>query len=142
MSEELKPCPFCGGEVSVVVLDDEGNIRDEEYERDPYSGLSYAVAHDDPNGACPIATYDEPLPWLYDSRDGVAHVWNRRAERTCRPVVADDGAGAWGVYCSECGYRFAGPHGKREVPEHMATRRDIMPCYCPSCGARVEVVGE
>lgn len=66
-------------------------------------------------------------------------VWNRRAERTCRPEVCDDGVGAWGVYCSECGYRFAGPHGKREVPEHMATRRDIMPCYCPSCGSRVEV---
>lgn len=86
VSEELMPCPFCGGEVSVVVLDEEGNIRDEEYERDPYSGLSYAVAHDDPNGACPIATYDEPLPWLYESRDDVAHVWNRRAERTCRMV--------------------------------------------------------
>lgn len=84
MSEELKPCPFCGGEVSVVVLDEEGNVRDEEYERDPYSGLSYAVAHDDPNGACPIATYDAPLPWFYDSRDSVAHVWNRRAGRTCR----------------------------------------------------------
>ena len=84
MSEELKPCPFCGGKVSVVILDDEGNIKDKEYERDPYSGLSYAMAHDDPNGACPIATYDEPLPWLYDSRDSVAHAWNRRAERTCK----------------------------------------------------------
>ena len=60
-------------------------------------------------------------------------------ERTCRPVVADDGSGAWGVYCLECGYRFAGPYGKREVPEHMATRRDIMPRYCSNCGARVEV---
>lgn len=61
----------------------------------------------------------------------------RRAERTCRPEVCDDGAGAWGVYCSECGCRFAGPYGKREVPEHMATRRDIMPRYCAHCGARV-----
>lgn len=60
-------------------------------------------------------------------------------ERTCRPEVCYDGAGACGVYCSECGYRFAGPHGKREVSEHMATRRDIMPRYCPSCGARAEV---
>ena len=58
-------------------------------------------------------------------------------ERTCRPVVADDGAGAWGIYCSECGYRFAGPHGKREVSERMARRRDIMPRYCSSCGAKV-----
>ncbi|WP_270403187.1 hypothetical protein [Candidatus Collinsella stercoripullorum] len=83
MMDKLKTCPFCNGEAHIVVCDYEGNIRDEEYERDPYSGLSYAVAHDDPNGACPMATYDEPLPWLYDSRDSAAHVWNRRAERTC-----------------------------------------------------------
>lgn len=99
MSEELMPCPFCGGEVSVVVLDDEGNIRDEEYERDPYSGLSYAVAHDNPNGACPIATYDEPLPWLYDSRDGVAHVWNRRAERTWHDFSDELPPGGSSVLC-------------------------------------------
>lgn len=60
-------------------------------------------------------------------------------ERTCHPMVADDGVSAWGAYCSECGYRFAGPYGNRNVPEHMATRRDIMPRYCPECGARVEV---
>lgn len=117
------PCPFCGGEVSVVVLDDEGNIRDEEYERDPYSGLSYAVAHDDPNGVCPIATYDGPLPWLYDSRDSVAHVWNRRAERTYHP---DRFGTAYhsAIVCSECKHRL-----------------DEVTLYCPNCGARLEGVG-
>lgn len=126
MSEELKPCPFCEGEVSVVVLDDEGNIRDEEYERDPYSGLRYAVAHDDPNGACPIATYDEPLPWLYDSRDGVAHVWNRRAERTCRMEYNEEWSGDE-LYPTEC-YSCSECH-------HMTS--DGMPSYCPNCGAKV-----
>ena len=85
------------------------------------------------------------LRWCIGCDDGDdAAAWNRladliepQAERTCRPEVCDDGAGAWGVYCSECSYRFAGPHGKREVSEHMAARRDIMPRYCPSCGARI-----
>ena len=28
---ELKPCPFCGGKVSLVLCDDEGNLHDEAY---------------------------------------------------------------------------------------------------------------
>lgn len=128
MADELKPCPFCGGEVSVVVLDDEGNIRDEEYERDPYSGLSYAVAHDNPNGACPIANYDEPLPWLYDSRDGVAHVWNRRAGQTCHVESSrtewEDGEYSYLDVELSCGHAF--------------TWDDVTPPdFCPYCGARV-----
>ena len=119
--EELKTCPFCGGEVSVVVLDEEGNIRDEEYERDPYSGLRYAVAHDDPNGECPIATCDEPLPWLYDSRDGMAHVWNRRAERTCR----DEAGSQQSFLCSECGWFW------NDQEDELGFS------YCPNCGAKV-----
>ena len=131
MSEKLKPCPFCGGEVSVVVLDEEGNVRDEEYERDPYSGLSYAVSHDDPNGACPIATYDDPLPWLYDSRDSVAHVWNRRAGRTCRVECYPPGYEDNLHYevCSECGTILT---ASRPGERHAARA-----CYCPHCGARV-----
>lgn len=126
------PCPFCGGEVSVVVVDEEGNIRDEEYERDPYSGLSYAVAHDDPNGACPIATYDGPLPWLYDSRDSVSHVWNRRAERTCRDTDYDTES----ITCSECGeitretLFWVDVGGGKTVKGHRSR-------FCSNCGARL-----
>lgn len=54
--------------------------------------------------------------------------WNRRAERTCRPEVCDDGAGAWGVYCSECCYRFVGPYGSRDLPERMSGE------LCLRCG--------
>lgn len=114
MSEELRPCPFCGSDhVDLICM---GTRED-----DPH-----VVECDD----CDATASG------MDRAEAMAN-WNRRAGRTCRPEVCDDGAGAWGVYCSECGYRFAGPYGKREVPEHMATRRDIMPRYCPSCGARV-----
>lgn len=33
---ELKPCPFCGGKVSIVLCDDEGNLHDEAYRERPY----------------------------------------------------------------------------------------------------------
>lgn len=132
MSEELKPCPFCGGEAHVYLA---GNGPAE------LSAWRYNIECDH-LPECPISTSGDvvgDLDACSDDLDKLTEAWNRRAERTCRPEVCDDGAGAWGVYCSECGYRFAGPYGKREVPEHMATRRDIMPRYCPSCGARVEV---
>lgn len=138
---ELKPCPFCGSEVSVVILDDEGNIKDKEYERDPYSGLCYAVAHDDPNGTCPIATYDEPLPLLYDSRDDVAHVWNSRAERTCR--VEEDTKRASQTQlvvtksCSECGHCFGAETHYERMFEGMVLNEIELPRYCPNCGAKV-----
>lgn len=113
--EDLLPCPHCGGEAKEFTGEDAAPHR-------------WTVECD----SCGAHVGS-------DTRHKARAKWNRRAERTCRPVVADDGAGAWGVCCSKCGYRFAGPYGKREVPEHMAGRRDIMPCYCPSCGSRVEV---
>lgn len=123
MSDELRECAFCGHEEARVIVVDEVTDAGCEEATVPL----YAAS-------CPYCGARGPMAL---SKDEAVEVWNRRAERTCRPEVCDDGAGAWGVYCSECGYRFAGPHGNREVPEHMAERRDIMPRYCPSCGARV-----
>ena len=38
MSEiKLNPCPFCGGKISLVLCDDEGNLHDEAYREHPYS---------------------------------------------------------------------------------------------------------
>lgn len=80
-SNKLKPCPFCGGEVTLQVTDDEGNHRDEDYMNDPWSGLSFALYHDyDDNEECPIAThYGEILGTvLYDSEEEVIKAWNNR----------------------------------------------------------------
>ena len=80
----LKPCPFCGGEASLIVSDDEGNVRSEEYENDPWSGLSFKIKHDHyDNKDCPIASYgaDEGESigvYLYDSREEATAAWNKR----------------------------------------------------------------
>jgi len=80
---ELKACPFCGGIVRIVVCDDEGNTPKEAgYEKNPWSGLGYMLAHErkDGIGDCPIATFeDETLGALiYDTRKEAAAAWNRR----------------------------------------------------------------
>lgn len=81
---ELK-CPFCDGEVSIVVCDDEGNIHDDEegYEENPWSGLGYKLYHDETqaNGECPIAGFEGEGAlgiWNYYSRKEAIEAWNRR----------------------------------------------------------------
>lgn len=74
-------CPFCGGEVRIVVCDDEGNIRPDEYEDDPWSSLGYMLVHEEEDGIkCPIATEpDEPLGrMIYDSREEAIETWSQR----------------------------------------------------------------
>lgn len=75
-------CPFCGGEVKIVACDDEGNLHDEAYEKNPWSGLGYQLYHDVtdvPDGKkCPIAGHEcegELGMWIYDSREDAAAVW-------------------------------------------------------------------
>lgn len=86
-SSELMPCPFCGGKASILVCDDEGNIHDESYEQDPWSGLGYMLQHtreDVPEDIdCPIATSKgEGLGMLiYDTREEATEVWNKGARQ-------------------------------------------------------------
>ena len=83
---KLKPCPFCGGDIKIVVCDDEGNLHNKDYEKDPWSGLGYRLYHDitDTNAEdCPIAGYEDEGElgiFIYNSREEAAEAWNRRAE--------------------------------------------------------------
>ena len=79
--EKLKTCPFCNGEAFIQVCDDEGNFRDEEYEADPWSGVSYQIVHDTyENEECPIASHNDGIvgSFLYGSRESLIKKWNTR----------------------------------------------------------------
>ena len=79
--DRLKPCPFCGEDINLGISDDEGNSRDEEYENNPWSGLSFTLIHEYQDDIeCPIATHwGETLgALLYDSKEEAIRIWNAR----------------------------------------------------------------
>lgn len=83
---ELKPCPFCGGKVSIVLCDGEGNLHDEAYREYLYSGLGFVLHHAyEENPECPIATYECDGGtlggvYVYETEEQAAEAWNKRAE--------------------------------------------------------------
>ena len=82
---ELKPCPFCGGKVSLVLCDDEGNLHDVAYGKHPYSGLGLMLHHAyEENPECPIASYERDGGilgvYIYGTEEQAAEVWNRRGD--------------------------------------------------------------
>lgn len=81
MSEELRPCPFCGGEAHAALA----------------AYASGATAHVVCNGCgAKVLGYGRGERGLRDAVES----WNRRAERTCH-YVYDREICAW--RCSECG---------------------------------------
>ena len=78
---KLKPCPFCGKKVEIQIRDSEGNMRDKEYLKDPWSGVSYTIYHDiEKSEDCPIASQDNEMVGciLYDTIEELTKCWNRR----------------------------------------------------------------
>lgn len=77
----LKSCPFCMRDdvVTIIVCDDEGNYHGElgcEYERNPWSGLSYALVHKG-WGDCILCTDSDVMGGiLFDTVDEAVRVWN------------------------------------------------------------------
>lgn len=89
MSEELKPCPFCGGDARIIAK--------------PYEPKVCVGCDDD------TCLGFSGLGWLYDSEKEATEDWNRRAERTCRMEYNE----RWShdeyyptecYNCSECGH--------------------------------------
>ena len=115
VSNELLPCPFCGGDAKI-------------YRH--YGGFSIGCANAQHDSHCPM------LPRLCafnDEAEAVA-AWNTRHERTCRNVCdwRDDGgvlhSDARLFKCSECGFKADDFYGDDE---------QSFPRYCPNCGAKV-----
>ena len=83
MTEKLRPCPICGGEVRLQLTDEEGNFKDESYLENHYSGVGYVLVHDiSDSETCPIATHcDEVLgTYIYTSKEAAINAWNGRTE--------------------------------------------------------------
>lgn len=104
---QLKPCPFCGGEASVRVLeyDDDCRVWGVFCESDLNAEYNHGHCVDN-----------------YPTEQAAIEAWNTRAERTCRieevPLGIHDDTTA--DVCSEC---------------RVTIERDDY--YCPNCGAKV-----
>lgn len=110
MTEELKPCPFCGYRARVEATRDA--VGD-------YQG--YVECMD-----CGATVYG---PGDMKDDESAMHEarkeWNKRAERTCRMGAPIDGE----YLCSECG------HLNRET--YRGDKGWFPPRYCAHCGAKV-----
>lgn len=106
--EELKPCPFCGGEAMEFTGEDAAPHR-------------WTVE-------CAVCGAHVGS----DTRHKARAKWNRRAERTCRVECYPPGYEDNLHYevCSECGTILT---ASRPGDRHAARAS-----YCPHCGARVE----
>lgn len=86
MSEELKPCPFCGGEAKMHAAF--------------AHGVASRVGVYVECGSCGAWSKTQ---WGDGAQGKAADAWNRRAERTCRKVPGKMYYGERRPKCSECG---------------------------------------
>ena len=115
MTEELKPCPFCGEEhisVAYTGYEDEGCVL-------------YTLGCSTTN--CPGHISGS---WRYFNLERAAEAWNRRAERTCKMELVKRGPiySVWRFSC--CGYEHSENDTDGGATELPGTR-------CPKCGAVV-----
>ena len=119
MIEELKPCPFCGGEAEVW---------NHHYEEKDIT-LWLVRCKERPYEA-ERACYASDSFISFDTKEEAIEAWNTRAERTCKNVYDEMKMGACdnGFECSECGEKVEDCEGY-----HVKGTWN----YCPGCRAKV-----
>ena len=124
MSDELKPCPFCGGKAYIH----------EHYTFGGYVPNDYP--HNEPLGyAIGCGKYDcrgkrENTGFMYDTEAQAIAAWNTRAERTCKPTEED--------CCPICGEDLVKCNvGIGTLGGAVELDPPIYHNYCPNCGRKV-----
>lgn len=126
MSEELKTCPFCGGEARAFRCEESGtfDVQCQQCGAIPFIGsrtsekktMADVIAAWNARAA---VTDEQFARAIHDGR-----AW--QAVREC--LMSPARGGGW--YCSECSVWVA-PGPMANATEHLAPR------YCPNCGAKV-----
>ena len=72
-------------ETALYVCDEEGNIKNDDYVNDPWSGLYYSICHEmdyskGNDNVCHVATFKREIlgTQLYERIDELVERWNRR----------------------------------------------------------------
>lgn len=135
--EELKPCPFCGGEAEYYTYEQEHNLYDS-------NTLGFLETHKTTEHCVGC---EERLAMVgpFVTKKQAIKSWNTRAERTCRNLSEFQDCDC--LTCSNCGesheikrleydddyyYSLDGA-----VKECNYDRCDCDVYYCPHCGAKV-----
>ena len=119
MSDELNPCPFCGGEAEAWEYEDDVDVFDPQSLGwiENHCFITYCVGCD----PCKVVISRR-------SKEDAAAAWNARAERTCRMVPMWEESDANGYVtceCDACGW----------MADYAADSEPFG--WCASCGAKV-----
>ena len=110
MADELKPCPFCGGEARTV----EGN----ELIGVVCTRCKAAMGH----SIIWLAPDEDPGPC--DGDEKCIEAWNTRHVETCEVEYRDSAWGGYTKHCGNCGADLGCDTRNKQN-------------YCPNCGRRV-----
>lgn len=80
---DLKPCPFLGGKVKFLLLDDEFTSRTKNTQKTRGADCNTAYHSVTENEDCPIATGAGEMLGMYgyDTRAEAEEAWNRRCDK-------------------------------------------------------------
>ena len=119
MSNELKPCPFCGGKTAEIETRNSGEDRH-------FAVVKCLKCREDQDFWLEICT--NYFSTREAAKEAAIEAWNTRAERTCHPVEKFTEDSPWPVMvCSEC-----------RRPLHYDEHREMD--YQPYCGCGAKVV--
>lgn len=113
---ELKPCPFCGGEAETHEVGFPYHYWDIYCDGECFDHFCEKPTEAEAISAWNTRAYDDGEPMTEENM--ARHGWKR--ERTCKDV----NGGGYTFVCSECTYEL-----------HMSFGWHFG--YCPNCGAKV-----